>query len=204
MAHWARHQKLRHYARSIANYLSSKYLHGGYLQGNTEPIPVIRVISLPMRSFTNSRMIVEMIMTRGMPSLAALLGRIAVAGYQNRDKIGEFIKGLDDPSSPAGRIVGRVKRGMEDSPMTINMKEGVGELVDRFKQGGHGPAADSWVVKGPNSEIDETQLEKALGSELINGLVRQTGLNRKILLSRLALVLPETIDKLTPKGRLPD
>jgi hypothetical protein len=30
-----------------------------------------------------------MIMARGMPSLAALLGLVAVAGYQNRDKLGE-------------------------------------------------------------------------------------------------------------------
>lgn len=82
-------------------------------------------------------------MARGMPSLAALLGLVAVAGYQNRDKIGEFIRGLDDPSSPAGGMVERVKRGMGDSPMAINIKEGVGELVDRFKQGGQGSAADS-------------------------------------------------------------
>ena len=54
-------------------------------------------------------------MARGMPSLAALLGLVAVAGYQNRDKIGEFIKRLDDPSSPAGGMVERVKRGMGDS-----------------------------------------------------------------------------------------
>ena len=30
----------------------------------------------------------------GMPSWGALLGLVAVAGYQNRDKIGEFVKGL--------------------------------------------------------------------------------------------------------------
>lgn len=142
-------------------------------------------------------------MVRGMPSLAALLGLVAVAGYQNRDKIGDFIRGLDDPTSPAGGMVERVKRGVGDSPMAINIKEGVGELVERFKQAGQGSAVDSWVEKGANTELDETQLEKALGSELIDGLVQQTGLSRDTLLSRLALVLPETIDKLTPEGRLP-
>ena len=30
-------------------------------------------------------------MANRMPSLAALLGLVAVAGYQNRDKIGAFI-----------------------------------------------------------------------------------------------------------------
>lgn len=36
-------------------------------------------------------------MTRGMPSLAALLGLLAIAGYQNRDKIGELLKGVTNP-----------------------------------------------------------------------------------------------------------
>ena len=142
-------------------------------------------------------------MARGMPSLAALLGLVAVAGYQNRDKIGEFIRGLNNPTSPAGEMVERVKRGMGDGPMAINIKEGVGDLVERFRQGGQGSAVDSWVETGANNEINETQLEKVLGSDLIDGLVQQTGLSREALLSRLATVLPETVDKLTPEGRLP-
>ena len=90
------------------------------------------------------------------------LGLVAVAGYQNRDKIGDFIRGLDDPTSPAGGMVDRVKRGMGDSPMAINIKEGVGDLVERFRQGGQGAAIDSWVATGANSEINDTQLEKVL------------------------------------------
>jgi len=46
---------------------------------------------------------VEITVARVMPSLAALLGLVAVAGYQNRDKIGDFIRGLDDPPAPPGR-----------------------------------------------------------------------------------------------------
>ncbi|MEY9596585.1 hypothetical protein ABIF74_001277 [Bradyrhizobium japonicum] len=32
-------------------------------------------------------------MTRGMPSMTALLGLLAIAGYQNRDKLAELLKG---------------------------------------------------------------------------------------------------------------
>lgn len=142
-------------------------------------------------------------MARGMPSLAALLGLVAVAGYQNRDKIREFIKGLDDPSSPAGNMLERVKKGMGDSPTAISIKDGVGELVERLRQNGQGAAADSWVVTGPNTEISEGQLETALGSDLIDRLIRQTGLSRETLLSRLARILPEAVDNLTPEGRIP-
>ena len=142
-------------------------------------------------------------MARGMPSLAALLGLLAVAGYQNRDRIGEFIRGLDDPSSPAGGMLERVKKGMGDSPMATSINKGVAELIERFKQNGQGDAADSWVVQGPNRPISDIQLEKALGSDLIDGLVIQTGLSREDLLSRLAKTLPEAVDKLTPDGRVP-
>jgi uncharacterized protein YidB (DUF937 family) len=33
-------------------------------------------------------------MSRGMPSLTALLGLLAIAGYQNRDKIAEMLGSL--------------------------------------------------------------------------------------------------------------
>jgi uncharacterized protein YidB (DUF937 family) len=142
-------------------------------------------------------------MARGMPSLAALLGLVAVAGYQNRDKIGEFIKGLGDPSTPGGGMLERAKKGLGDSPTATNIKDGLGELVDRFRENGKGATADSWVVQGPNTPISDIQLEEALGSELIDGLVKQTGLSRKELLSRLSRTLPEAVDKMTPDGRIP-
>jgi uncharacterized protein YidB (DUF937 family) len=142
-------------------------------------------------------------MARGMPSLAALLGLVAVAGYQNRDKIGEFIKGLGDPSTPGGGMLERVKKGLGDSPTATSIKDGLGALVDRFRENGQGATADSWVVQGPNTPISDIQLEAALGADLIDGLVKQTGLSRKELLSRLARTLPEAVDKMTPDGRIP-
>jgi uncharacterized protein YidB (DUF937 family) len=142
-------------------------------------------------------------MARGMPSLAALLGLVAVAGYQNRDKIGDFIKGLGDSSTPGGPMLDSAKKGLADSPTATSVKGGLGELVERFRENGQGATAESWVVRGPNAPISDTQLEESLGSDLIDGLVKQTGLNRKELLSRLARTLPEVVDKMTPDGRIP-
>ncbi len=131
-------------------------------------------------------------MAKRMPSLLALLGLVAVAGYQNREKIGEYVKGLsNDPNSAAGGIIDSVRKG------------GLGELVDHFTKGGAGKAAESWIGKGPNQPISDTQLEKTLGSDLIDSLVKQTGLSREELLSRLSKTLPEAVDKLTPDGRVP-
>ena len=131
-------------------------------------------------------------MAKRMPSLLALLGLVAVAGYQNRDKISEFVKGLsNDPNSAAGGIIDSVKKG------------GLGELVDHFTKNGAGKTAESWIGKGPNQPISDTQMEKTLGADLIDSLVKQTGLSREELLSRLSKVLPEAVDKLTPDGRVP-
>jgi uncharacterized protein YidB (DUF937 family) len=144
-------------------------------------------------------------MARGMPSLAALLGLIAVAGYQNRDKIGDFVKGLgnSDPANPAGGMLDSVKKSLGDSPFATSISGGLGELVERFRTNGQGATADSWVVDGPNTAISDTQVEQALGSDLIDGLIKQTGLSREELLSRLAKILPDVVDKMTPTGHLP-
>ena len=40
-------------------------------------------------------------MSRGFPSLTALLGLVAVAGYQNRDKIAEMLRGATSGAPPA-------------------------------------------------------------------------------------------------------
>jgi uncharacterized protein YidB (DUF937 family) len=144
-------------------------------------------------------------MARGMPSLAALLGLIAIAGYQNRDKIGEFVRGLgnSDPNSPLGGILERARKSLGGSATGTDMNSGLGELVDRFRQNGQGATADSWVETGPNKPINDTQVGRALGPDLIDSLVKQTGLSRADLLSRLASMLPDVVDKMTPEGRLP-
>jgi uncharacterized protein YidB (DUF937 family) len=143
-------------------------------------------------------------MARGMPSLAALLGLVAVAGYQNRDKIGEFVKGLaNDPNSAAGGMIESVKKTIAGSPTATSITGGLGELVDHFTKSGQGDTAASWIGKGANIPITDSQMEKTLGADLIDSLVKQTGLTKEELLARLAKTLPEAIDKLTPDGKVP-
>jgi uncharacterized protein YidB (DUF937 family) len=144
-------------------------------------------------------------MARGMPSLAALLGLVAIAGYQNREKIGEFVRGLgkSDPDSPLAGTGEGTRKSLGGDATGADVKSGLGELVDRFRQNGQGAKADSWVETGPNKPIDATELERALGPDVIDSLVKQTGLSRADLLSRLASVLPDVVDKMTPEGRLP-
>lgn len=142
-------------------------------------------------------------MGKGMPSLVALLGLVAVAGYQNRERISEFVKGLGGGNATAGGVVDAVKKSIGSVPGATSITGGLGELVDHFKNNGQGDAAASWVGTGPNVPISDTQLEKTLGPDLIDSLTKQTNLSRSELISRLTKALPEVVDKLTPDGRLP-
>ena len=128
-----------------------------------------------------------------MPSLAALLGLVAVAGYQNRDKIGDFVKNMSGAPLP-----GAGGASPAGSPMG-----GLGSLIDSFRKSGLGQKADSWVGTGTNETVSVPEVEKALGGDLVDQLATQTGLSREELLKRLSQVLPQAVDTMTPGGRLP-
>lgn len=129
-----------------------------------------------------------------MPSLTALLALLALAGYQNRDKLGELLgkAGLGLPQGEGSTPAPQAGTGSV-----------LGDLLDGFKKGGMGEATDSWVGTGPNKPISPPHVEQGLGSDVIDALMRQTGLSREELLGRLSQILPEAVDKSTPEGRLP-
>jgi uncharacterized protein YidB (DUF937 family) len=149
-------------------------------------------------------------MSRGMPSMVALLGLLALAGYQNRDKLAEMMRGAgqsaggrDSQAGGLGGILGSLGNMITgNSPDTV-VNDGVGGLVDRFKENGQGDKAESWVKTGPNEPISPDQLERAIGPDVLETLVKQTGLSREELLARLSRTLPEAVDRYTPDGRIP-
>ncbi|MGF9763154.1 YidB family protein [Microvirga sp. 0TCS3.31] len=172
-------------------------------------------------------------MSRGFPSMTALLGLLAVAGFQHRDKIAEMLRGAGsgNPGAPDqdGQLggLGGLLGSLGGSPGTAGggnqqaglggllgglgsgglgglLGGGLGELVESFKQQGQGDVAESWVGTGPNKPIAPDQLEQAIGPDALATLTQQTGLSREELLSRLSTTLPEVVDKVTPDGRLPD
>lgn len=150
---------------------------------------------------------------RGMPSMVALLGLLAFAGYQNRDKIAEMLKGAgsSDPNRPPGSAqggldgllsgLGDIIGGRGGSGGTLT--GGLGDLMDRFKQTGQAETAESWVKPGPNRGLTPEQVETAVGADNIAELSARTGLSREELLERLSTQIPEGVDQLTPEGRMP-
>ena len=81
---------------------------------------------------------------------------------------------------------------------------GLGSLVERFQQNGHGDVINSWIGSGQNQPITPDQLHQALGPDAVNNLSRMTGVSSQDLVSELSRLLPGIVDKLTPQGRMPD
>ena len=183
-------------------------------------------------------------MNRGLPSMTALLGLLAIAGYQNRDKLAELLGGGGGSPQPAAGGAGAAGSAPSSGGGVTGVLSGLGslgglfsslglstgsdagtgtgtgsgqagahpdhvvngglrELIDRFRQTGHGEDADSWVSSGPNREMPADQLEHAIGPEVLATLSQQTGLSREELLARLTRELPGAVDRYTPDGRLP-
>lgn len=89
----------------------------------------------------------------------------------------------------------------EASPGSV--LDGLGGLIDQFQKKGLGDVIDSWVNRGKNQDVAPDQVTTALGGDVVDELSRRTGLSRDQVVTELARMLPNVVDKLTPEGRLP-
>ena len=80
---------------------------------------------------------------------------------------------------------------------------GLGGLLEKLQQSGHGEVTKSWIGSGQNQPISPGSLGSALGPSIIKALAEKTGLSEQELTAQLSQLLPGFIDKLTPQGRLP-
>ena len=151
-------------------------------------------------------------MSSGMPSMTALLGMLAFAGYQNRDKISDMLRGAAASTAqpdaggqqpPLSGLLGNLSGMLGGAGAGGLLTGGLGELLEKFKQNGHGDTAQSWVNNGPNKEISPPELKQAIGPDVLAALEQQTGLSQQELLARLSRELPGAVDKYTPDGQLP-
>jgi uncharacterized protein YidB (DUF937 family) len=143
-------------------------------------------------------------MAKSSPSLVALLGLLAVAGYQNREKLGEMLNGrTSDPTRNPGDGQGGLLDGLRQMQGSGGLLGGITELVERFTAPHQRAKVDSWVQRGPNAPLAPFELEDALDEDILAELVAKTGLNREELLSRLSTALPEAVDQVTPDGHFP-
>ena len=144
------------------------------------------------------------------PLTMALLGILAYRTVQGKGRLAEML-GRSAPgqspslaSAPTGGIGGLLSSFLGGAGSSGGiLSGGRGDLLRQFQQNGMGEKARSWIGTGPNQPIGPSEVEKALGPDKIDWLVRETGMPREELLAGLSRELPETVDKLTPHGRIP-
>lgn len=150
-------------------------------------------------------------MAKGSPSMIALLGLLAVAGYQNRDKLGTMLNAGPDNDQDRHRFGASGQAdsqgGIMDSFRQMTggggLMAGLSELFQRFSSPSQQAKAQSWVSTGPNEMIDTDELEQVLDEDTLAELTQKTGLTRGELLSRLSQTLPDAVDQATPGGQFP-
>jgi uncharacterized protein YidB (DUF937 family) len=159
-------------------------------------------------------------MSKSTPSLMALLGLVAFAGYQNRARSADMLAdarqnraGADGTSPEQGGFLAEIGQIFQPGPSgmgtagtgfsSTGLSAALRDLKDRFTATGQGEAAESWISTEANRPLNVEALEAALGPETLDDLARKTGISRAELLLRLNVALPEVVDSMTPEGRLP-
>jgi uncharacterized protein YidB (DUF937 family) len=103
-----------------------------------------------------------------------------------------------------GLLGGIVGAGMVSVVNGIIEKHGgLQGVITEFEKNGLGATVTSWVGTGPNQPISPEEVHKALGPDLLQQLSEKSGLSVQDLEQRLAHVLPQAVDKLTPDGAIP-
>jgi putative toxin-antitoxin system antitoxin component (TIGR02293 family) len=80
---------------------------------------------------------------------------------------------------------------------------GLTDLIGKLSASGVGPQVNSWVGQGVAEPVQPGQLGSALGQNVLNELSQRTGMSQQAVLDRLATVLPQIINDLTPNGQMP-
>ncbi len=108
---------------------------------------------------------------------------------------GKFLGGSGGTQNPLLDIA----LGLLSNPQT----GGLGGLVETFKNKGLSDIMSSWISTGQNLPISSDQIQQVLGSDLIQQFAKKLGASNADVSGGLANLLPDLIDKLTPKGKLP-
>jgi uncharacterized protein YidB (DUF937 family) len=112
---------------------------------------------------------------------------------------------LDSIMGMLGKGGGKDVMSQLSSMLTGKGGDGLGlsRLIDQFKGAGLGDKADSWVGKGENQPLDPDEVEKAIGSDRLAKMSKQTGESIGALKTDLSKMIPSAVDKLTPDGKMP-
>jgi uncharacterized protein YidB (DUF937 family) len=80
---------------------------------------------------------------------------------------------------------------------------GLGALLEQFQRAGFGDQARSWVGTGENLPLPSGALEQVFGPGGLAEIARRAGLSEQDASRGLAQLMPEVVDRVTPRGEVP-
>jgi outer membrane protein OmpA-like peptidoglycan-associated protein/uncharacterized protein YidB (DUF937 family) len=89
------------------------------------------------------------------------------------------------------------------SLMTNEQTGGLAGFIDQFRKAGLGEMVSSWINRGANAALTPSQLETALGNNVVDRLASNVGIPPNTASAALAFLTPKVIDMLTPDGVVP-
>jgi uncharacterized protein YidB (DUF937 family) len=103
-----------------------------------------------------------------------------------------------------GLLGGVVGAGLATAVNEVMEKNGgLQGMISQFQSKGLEEAVKSWVGLGPNQAISAADVDKVLGADMLASLAQKTGMPLDELKAKLAQVIPQAVDKLTPAGKIP-
>lgn len=105
--------------------------------------------------------------------------------------VGSFLKGGDSGNQLVGQVL-----------QLVQSQGGLAGLVQKFNAAGLSSQAASWVSTGKNMPVSADEIMKALGAGAVGGIGSKIGLSGQDAASALSQMLPQVVDKLTPKGAI--
>ena len=86
--------------------------------------------------------------------------------------------------------------------MISHFDQGLDTLALKFREAGLKDRVDSWVAKGRNLPVTAAEVKEALGPDL-EMYALKAQLTVEAAAAKIAEVMPELVDKLTPDGVMP-
>jgi uncharacterized protein YidB (DUF937 family) len=112
-----------------------------------------------------------------------------------------------EATSSGGGLMSWLQSGLGGAPASGTpgnvVSGGLNELLNRLQRNGLGDAGRSWIGHGTNQPVSANDIQIAAGTETLDALAKEIGMSREQLLQRLSAELPQTVDQLTPQGRVP-
>ncbi len=98
-------------------------------------------------------------MNRGMPSMTALFSMLAIAGYQNRDKLADMFRDATSgqPAGAKNSLSSMLGKSWRSRGRAVEvgslLNGGLGEVLEHFRQNGQGTGPNPGSIRGRTGEV---------------------------------------------------